>query len=58
MSDHVEEIFEWLYEAYGSDSGVLLGIPASYQSAIKIIIELVLEEEAYKREEEGERNDA
>jgi len=57
MSEYVEkrttEIFEWLYVAYGTDSGVLFGIPAKYQTVIKSIIKLVLEEEELKREEEG-----
>ena len=56
MSEYIEkrttEIFEWLYIAFGTDSGVLFGIPTKYQTVIKSIIRLTLEEEERKRLEE------
>ena len=56
MTEYIEqrttEILEWLYIVFGTDSGLLFGIPLKYQTVIKTIIRLTLEEEDRKRLEE------
>ena len=54
MSEYVkkrtDEIFRMIYAAYGTDTWILFGIPAEHKSAVRTIIELVLEDEERKRE--------
>jgi len=47
------EIVKTIYAAYGTDTGILFGIPSEYKGAVKVVVELVLEEE--EKGEEGIR---
>jgi hypothetical protein len=38
-----KEITERIYRAYGTDSGILLGIPAEYRDEIEVIVKVALE---------------
>ena len=38
-----KEITERIYEAYGTDSGVLFGIPPAYRDEVEMVIKVALE---------------
>lgn len=40
----IDEITESIYEAYGSGTGVLFGIPSELRSSVRAIVKLVLEQ--------------
>ena len=44
VEKRADEITDTLYAAYGTDTGILLGIPAQYKSVITTIIRFTLEE--------------
>ena len=39
-----EEITKKIYDAYGSSSGILFGIPADYRKSVEAIVKAVLRE--------------
>lgn len=45
IAKRADEITDTLYAAYGTDTGILFGIPAQYKSVITTIIRFTLEEE-------------
>lgn len=55
MSEYTDnrtvEIADWLYAAYGTDSGCLFGFTPDQKTVVVTIIRLVLEEEERKRGE-------
>lgn len=51
VKKRTNEISRMIYAAYGTDTGILFGIPAQYKAAVRMVIELVLEEGEFKREE-------
>jgi len=44
IAKRADEITDKLYAAFGTDTGILLGIPAQYKSEITTIIRLTLAE--------------
>lgn len=44
LKDRADKIMNDIYTAYGTDTGILFGIPAERKGAVRAIVELVLEE--------------
>ena len=44
LEKRADEIMKKIYTAYGTDTGVLFGIPKERKIAVRAIIEMVLEE--------------
>ena len=44
IAKQTDEITDKIYAAYGTDTGILFGIPAQYKSVITTIIRFTLEE--------------
>lgn len=44
LEERADKIMDYIYTAYGTDTGILFGIPAERKGAVREIIELVLEE--------------
>ena len=49
--EEIDKNLNQLYEAYGSGTGVLFGIPPSLKQSVRAIIKLVLENQQNKVEE-------
>jgi len=45
----IDEITNSLYEAYGSGTGVLFGIPSELKSSVRAIVKVILNMKAHKK---------
>lgn len=43
ISDRAKEIVEHIYIAYGTDSGILFGIPSNCRSAVEAVVKVTLD---------------
>jgi len=43
ISENAKQITEHIYKAYGTDSGVLFGIPPEHRSVVEAIVQCVLD---------------
>ena len=45
LKQRADKICDIIYTAYGTDTGILFGLPAEYRGVVTTIIRLTLEEE-------------
>ena len=52
VSERVKEIVDYIYRAYGTDSGTLFGIPPHCRTAVESVVKVALDMVAQDEEDE------